>query len=79
MESWCTKQEYCMRALGLNKPGFCKRIGRASSAGNLFLCACKCAPEILQDYAWIGQGAFQMPWDMVTPNKQYNPLYILNR
>uniref|UniRef100_A0A7S3QSN1 Methyltransferase type 11 domain-containing protein n=1 Tax=Dunaliella tertiolecta TaxID=3047 RepID=A0A7S3QSN1_DUNTE len=32
-----------------------------------------------QDYAWIGQGAFQMPWDMVTPNKQYNPLYILNR
>ncbi|KAF5832119.1 S-adenosyl-L-methionine-dependent methyltransferase [Dunaliella salina] len=32
-----------------------------------------------QDYAWIGEGAFKMPWDMVTPNKQYNPLVLLGR
>ncbi len=33
----------------------------------------------LQDLAWIKAGVYKMPWDMVTPNKQYNPLTVASR
>jgi hypothetical protein len=40
---------------------------------------CVPPPLLLQDYAWISGGVYNVPWDMVTANKQFSPLFMLNR
>lgn len=32
-----------------------------------------------QDYEWIAAGAYRMPWDMTTLNKQFSPAFWAQR
>jgi hypothetical protein len=34
---------------------------------------------LIQDLEWITNGVYAMPWDMTTLNKQFSPLFMVQR
>ncbi|KAL6748723.1 S-adenosyl-L-methionine-dependent methyltransferase [Haematococcus lacustris] len=55
-----------------------QRLG-ANASAELAMRLAECVGCWEQDLAYIQSGAYRMPWDMLTPNKQYNPLFIARR